>query len=314
MDITVKQAAKMLLGADDILIVCHKSPDGDTLGSAYALYYALKGMGKRVNVDCSDPISERFSYFTSDYVEDSFEPKFFVAVDIAAVQLLGDKLAHLADKFDLCIDHHPSNEHYAEETCLYAAAAATCEIIYDVLVALKATITPIIANCIYTGISTDTGCFRFSSTTKRSHIIASELFDFGAEHEFINRVMFETKSRSRVLVEQIALSSIEYYFDGRVALISITQDMIDKSNADESELDGISSIPRTIEGVRVGITMREKAEGGYKFSIRTTSKVDASALCSIFGGGGHKRAAGCFIDKDYDTAKKLIIDAVKSMI
>lgn len=314
MDITILQVVERLKDNDHFLIVSHKSPDGDTLGSAYALYYALTDMGKNVRVACSDPVPDRFSYFTGEYIEEEFEPDYIVAVDIAATQLLGDKLSHLADKFDLCIDHHPSNDKYAKETYLLPKAAATCEMMYDIITLLESTITPLIANCLYTGISTDTGCFKFSNTTVNSHIIAAKLFTFGAEHEFINRLMFETKSKSRILIEQRALNSIEYFYDDKVALIAITQKMIDETKADESELDGISSIPRTIQGVEVGITMRERVEGGYKFSVRTTNSVNASKLCAVFNGGGHKRAAGCFIDESYQNAKDMIIEAVGKLL
>lgn len=315
MKITVEQAAERLLANDKILIVSHKNPDGDTLGSAYALCYALTAMGKQVRVACSDPVPERYSYFTGEYQDSDFEPEYVVAVDIAAIQLLGEAMLPYADRFDLCIDHHPSNELFAKETCLNAKAAAACEIIYDVLVCMKAAFNTTIANCIYTGLSTDTGCFKYSSTTKHSHLVAADLYDYGVEHEFINRVMFETKSKSRILMEQRALNAIQYFYDDRVAMITITQQMIDETKADKTELDGISSIPRTIEGVQVGITLREEADGsGYRLSVRTTNAVNASKLCAIFGGGGHKRAAGCSINTDLETVKKQLLEALQDFM
>lgn len=314
MNIAIEQAVSLLNEHDNILIISHKSPDGDTLGSAFALYYALTSLGKTARFLCSDPVPDRFCYFTDEYVESSFAPDFVVAVDIAATQLLGARTMPYAANIDLCIDHHPSNDGFAKHTYLVPAAAATCEIMFDVVTHLGAKITQKMADCLYTGISTDTGCFKFSNTTVNTHIVASKLFEFGADHEFINRLMFETKSKSRLKIELAALSSIEYFFDDRVAIISISQKMIEELNADESELDGISAIPRSIEGVEVGITIREKKEGGYKMSVRTTSAVDASKLCATFGGGGHKRAGGCFIDEGYQTAKRLIVEAIKPLL
>lgn len=310
MNINAERTVECLLNNDNILILSHKSPDGDTLGSAFALYYALISIGKKVRIKCSDPMPERFSFMTSEYEESDFEPDYIVAVDIAAIQLFGEEIECYADKVDLSIDHHPSNELFAKETYLVSTAGANCENVFEIIKLLNVPITVLIANCIYTGVSTDTGCFKFSNTTSKTHIIAAELFDFGAEYEFINRLMFETKSKNRIKIEQYALGAIEYYYDDKVAVIAITQQMINETKFDESEFDGLSSIPRTIDGVQVGVTMRERKEGGFKFSIRTASKVNASELCAKFGGGGHKRAAGCLIEENYETAKKMMIDEI----
>lgn len=314
MTISKAEAVQRLIQSNNILIITHKSPDGDTLGSAFALYSACKALGKNARVECSDQIPERFHFLMEGYEHQDFTPDFIVAVDVAAVQLFGSKLECYAEKVDLCIDHHPSNEFFAKETFLVVKAAATCEIMYDIISNMNIEITKQIANCLYTGIATDSGCFRFSNTTEKTHRIAADLFQFGANHEWINRSMFETKSKSRVRIEQLALSSIEYYYSDYVALIAITQKMIEDAHADESELDGVASMPRTIEGVEIGITMREKAEGGYKISVRTASTIDASQLCAMFHGGGHKRAAGCFIDADLKTTKRLLLDAIQSII
>ncbi|WMJ23012.1 bifunctional oligoribonuclease/PAP phosphatase NrnA [Paludicola sp. MB14-C6] len=314
MTITKAEVVKRLLQSDNVLIITHKSPDGDTLGSAFALYNALKSLQKKARVECSDIFPQRFQYLMEGYEHQEFKPDYIVAVDVAAIQLFGSNLEHYAQDVDLCIDHHPSNELYAKDTYLVAKASATCEMMYDIICDMNIAITKQIADCLYTGLATDTGCFRFSNTTEKTHRTAADLFGFGANYEWINRILFETKSKSRVRMEQLALSSIEYYYSDYVALIAITQKMIEEANADESELDGVASIPRTIEGVEIGITMREKAEGGYKISIRTASKVDASQLCALFNGGGHKRAAGCFIDSDLKTTKRLLLDAIQSII
>jgi len=314
MEITKKAAAEQLLQNDSILIIAHMSPDGDTLGSAFSLYHSLKQLGKKVRVDCSDIIPYRFDFITKDYIDSDFEPEFIVAVDVAATQLIGDKLSIYIDRIDLCIDHHPSNELFAKNTLLVKTAAAACEIMYDVICELGADITKQIANCLYTGIATDCGCFKYSNTTEHTHRVAAELFKYGAEYEWINRYMFDTKSKSRILIEQLVLNSIEYYYNDLVAIIVITQNMVETAQADESELDGVSSIPRMIEGVEVGITIREKEDGSHKVSIRTAEKVDASKLCAIFNGGGHKRAAGCLIKKSCKTTKKLLLQAIEPIL
>lgn len=293
-----------------ILIITHQNPDGDTLGSGMGLYYALRQFGKRANVICSDPFPRKFSYLFQGFEEDEFEPDCIVTVDVASAQLLGNYLEHFQDQIDICIDHHRSNTMEAEAIYIDSKAAATCEIIYKLVLELGAEISPLLANCLYTGISTDTGCFKFSNTTAETHRIAAELFERGCAYEQINRGLFDTKSKSRIVVEKEVLETMEFYCEHRVAMIVITQEMIRNSQIDTADLDGVAAIPRQIEGVEVGVTMRERLEGGYKVSLRTCQFVDAAAVCSRLGGGGHIRAAGCVIDQPLEQAKKTLLDVI----
>lgn len=314
MDITAKAAAEELKCQDRILILSHQNPDGDTLGCAFALCRALSSMGKLVRVECPDSLPQRFSYLYADCVQPDFEPEYIVAVDIAALQLMGNLREVYGDRVDLCIDHHPSNEKYAAKTCLCSAAAAACELVYSILCLLEVTITPTIADCLYTGIATDSGCFKYSNTTADTHRIAADLMEAGANYRWTNEYLFDTKSKSRIAVEQQVLNTMEYFCDDRVAIIGISQEMIERTHADESELDGVSAIPRMIEGVQIGITIREKPDGTHKISIRTTSEVDASSICQRFGGGGHARAAGCLIEADYETAKEQLVSVCREFL
>lgn len=312
--LSTKQAAELLLSKDRILVLCHMNPDGDTLSAAFALQSALSGMDKQVRVACSDPLPERFSYLYREYRPTEFEPEYIVAVDVATPTLLGPGLAEYADKVDLCIDHHSTNTLYAKETCLRMEAAATCEVMFDILHHhMDATITPHIADCLYTGIATDTGCFRFSNTTTYTHTLAARLFGYGASFVEINRDLFETKSKSRILVEREVLDSMEFYCEDKVALIVVTQEMIRQYEADESELEGLSGIPRSIEGVELGLTLREKPDGIYKISARTARYMDASRFCGRFGGGGHKFAAGCALQGTVDEVKRQLIAAAEEL-
>lgn len=312
--ISTAQAAKELLIQDKIMIIPHISPDGDALGCAFALYSALISLGKQVKIRCSDDLPIRFSYLYRYYVDTEFDDEYVVAVDLASPQLIGEKLQPYASRIALCIDHHPSNTEYAANTCLDTKAAAACEIIYELLEILNIEITAHIANCLYTGIATDSGCFKYGNTTSRTHIIAASLIDSGAEYDEINRFLFDTKSKHRIAVEQEVLKTIEYFYHDRVALIYISQAMVEQTKADEGELDGLSALPRMIEGVDVGITIREKPDGSHKISLRTTDKADASEICALFGGGGHKRAAGCLINENFEESKAKIIEAVGRFI
>lgn len=314
MNIGMKTVCKTLLAHDNILIITHQSPDGDTLGSGFALYYGLSQLGKRARVVCSDEFPPRYDFLFEGYAGEEFEPDFVVAVDLADKQLFGAKYSPLADKVDLCIDHHPSNTRYARQLLLKPKAAATCEIMYEVLKGMGVKFDERIGTCIYTGIATDTGCFRFSNTTANSHRIAARMMQCEVKIGKINRLMFETKTQSRIAIEQQVLSSIEYYFDRRCAVISITKQMLQSSGAAESELEGLSTLPRQIEGVQIGVMLREKDSGEFKVSMRTNEGFDASKICGLLGGGGHVKAAGCIVEGGLEHAKKTVIDTIARFV
>lgn len=312
--ITLESAAKTLLSKDKILILTHRSPDGDTIGSGYALAMALRKLGKSVKVDCTDPFPEKYSYFTDKLEKLEFDEEFVVSVDIADTKLLGEKLSDYADKIYLCIDHHGSNTKYAKEYYVEASAAAAAQVIAKLIRLMNVEFDKDIANAIYTGITTDTGCFRYTNVTAETHRIAADMIDCGAESGMINRLMFETKSRSRLEIERRVMDSIQFYLDGRCAIAYATIDMMKESGAVDSDMEGVSSLPRQIEGVMAGITLREKNNGKFKVSVRTTDELDASAICANFGGGGHKAAAGCMITGTLNEAIEQIIEVVRQAL
>lgn len=310
----LESVAKTLLSKDKILILTHRSPDGDTIGSGYALAMALRKLGKSVKVDCTDPFPEKYSYFTDKLEKLEFDEEFVVSVDIADTKLLGEKLSDYADKIDLCIDHHGSNTKYAKEYYVEASAAAAAQVIAKLIRFMNVEFDKDIANAIYTGITTDTGCFRYTNVTAETHRIAADMIDCGAESGMINRLMFETKSRSRLEIERRVMDSIQFYLDGRCAIAYATIDMMKESGAVDNDMEGVSSLPRQIEGVMAGITLREKNNGKFKVSVRTTDELDASAICANFGGGGHKAAAGCMITGTLNEAIEQIIEVVRQAL
>jgi phosphoesterase RecJ-like protein len=311
MMINLFAAVELLKSQDNILILVHGHPDGDTLGSGLALKYALTAIGKNAVVKCCDKVPDKYSYMGAMCTE-NFRYDFITAVDVADTKLLGkDFNAEYSDKIQLCIDHHGSNKMYAENTLLDSSAAATAEIILEIIRELNVEITKEIADCIYTGLTTDTGCFRYSNVTPRTMRMAADMIEAGASNAKINTIMFETKTRTYVALERMALDSMKMYLDDKCAVITVTQDMYKKSGSDESEVDAIASIPRQIEGVLVGVTIREKTDGTYKVSMRSSEPVNVSEICAAMGGGGHPRAAGCDVAGPCDKATKTIIENVK---
>lgn len=309
--LNLTQAMQRLQQADRILLLCHKNPDGDTIGSAAALYHALRAQGKTAAIACSDPIPDRYDYMQVSAFDGAFEPAYIVAVDVAGLQLFGPGTIEWAEKCDLCIDHHVSHSGYADGLVLDGQAAACAEIIYQLLQEMDAEITPLIADCLYTGVATDTGCFKFANVTPRTHRVAAELMERGARYVRLNELLFESKSRRQLAVEAIILKNIEFYFDGRCAITYLTLDEIAASGALPVDLESVTGIARAIEGVQVGVTMRQQPSGSYKISIRAAEGVDASAVATAFGGGGHRGAAGCEVFGGLENAKQALLDEVQ---
>jgi len=308
-----RTAVLRLRGAQDVLVLSHKNPDGDTVGAAGALCLALQRLGKRAAMLCSDPIPALYDFLDLTLYDGSFEPRFIVAVDVASIQLFGEQetIQRYVSRANLCIDHHPSNSGYAYETLLEANAAAASEILVELIPMMGVALDKEIAECLYTGLATDTGCFKFTSTTAATHRAAAALIEAGADVEKLNERLFECRSRARVTAERMALESLEYHHGGRCALICLSWAEIEAAGVAGSELEDLTSLPRSIEGVQVGLTLRQQQDGSFKISVRTGGGIDACAIARRLGGGGHAKAAGCEISGNIDNAKHAILTEVK---
>ncbi len=291
------ETAAILLGWDKVLVLSHAAPDGDTLGSACALIRALRSLGKRAEFRCADPIAPKFSYLFRGLVFDESaweDPSFHVmTVDVADVKLLGEIQNLYETKIELAIDHHGIHRAFTENHWVEPDSAATAELIWLLLKELNVTPDKAMADDVYTGISTDTGCFRYRNTTSRTYRLAAETLDAGADAGEINRLMWECKSRAQVEAEKLALDSMEFFCGGSCAIIRLPLSLRERTGAQESDLEGVASLARQIEGVSLGITLKEKETGEIKVSVRANPPADAAALCGKFGGGGHTGAAGC---------------------
>ena len=213
-------------------------------------------------------------------------------------------------KIDLCIDHHISNKFFAKSTFLDARASAAALIFYEYFKTIGYKISDHIALCLYTAIATDTGCFKYQNTIPEAHMAAADLMQYNIGFETINRKMFDVKSKGRIKVEQRVISNMEYYFNDRCTMIVITTELMNSCGAEPAEFEGLASIPLEIEGVVIGITVKQRHENVFKLSVRTTEEVDASAFCKRFGGGGHIRAAGCEIQGTLQQVREQVIKAV----
>lgn len=313
--IDYQELSGLLMAAEDIAILTHKSPDGDCIGSGLALCYWLRSKGKRANVLNSDGIPARYDFLSAAYEPMEFEAKTVVSVDLADTQLLGRALSSYADKIDISIDHHKSNKLFAKHNFVDSDASAACLVVYELLETMGEALDSLVASCLYTGIATDTGCFKYQNTTPAAHIAAARLMEAGVDHESINRKMFDIKSRGWLFAEQKLIGGMKFFCEDRIAVITITNDMIQSYGIDRAELDGFASIPLTVDGVAIGLTLKQQEDDPnvFKVSVRTTY-ADASGLASRFGGGGHIRAAGCSLSGDIREVTAMIVKAAEKFL
>lgn len=304
----IVKVAKALLKMDNVLIFSHRSSDGDTLGCAFALCRGMRSIGKKANVICADVIPEKYSFMHAGMEQQAFEPQHYVTVDIATPHLMGNLAEEYEKKIEVCIDHHMSNSFEAPVKLVDAKAAAAAEVIWLLLNAMDARMDKETASCLFAAISTDTGCFKYSNVTPRTHLIAVELMKYDVDCAGINFKLIDEVSQAQLELKKQALSHLEYCCGNRCAIVTVTAEMIERTGASPEDLDGISNIPRSIAGVECGITMRE-IQDGWKISVRSSEKVNASELCGKFGGGGHKAAAGCKFSESYEDAKRKLIEA-----
>ena len=312
---TVQETASLLQSLDQVLILTHKRPDGDTIGCAAALCLGLRQLGKTAWVLPNEDAHGLFDpYFQGVLAPADFQPQVAVSVDVASQGMLPESAAPWKDNILLCIDHHGSNEGYAQHTLVDPAAAACGEIITKVLTQLDVTITAPIALLLYMAIATDTGCFVYSNTTPETHRIAANLMETGFDAQWVNKRHFRVKSLKRMQIESRLVRDMDLEQNGSLVFAYVTLDMIRELQATEEDLEDISSFIGLLEGVDNAVTVRQLKPEECKIALRTDGKsLNASLVCARFGGGGHPAAAGCTIHGTPAQAKAAMLDAIEQV-
>ena len=312
--LTVQETASYLRTLDDVLLLTHVRPDGDTVGSAAALCRALRDMGKTAYLLPNPEITATYEPYAAPYwAPEGFAPAHVVSVDIAALNLLPDNAAVYAPRIELAIDHHGSHGFFAARTCLDADAAACGEIVHDIIALLTA-VTPDIALPLYVAIATDTGCFVYSNTTARTHRIAAALLDTGIDAAPVNKALFRTKSRTRLAMESRMTADMTLFDHDRVVVMTIPLSLRQELHATEADIEELSSLAALGEGSDCGVTLRELRPGVVKISLRTGPRVDASAVCQRLGGGGHKAAAGATVNGTMDEVRAAVLRSYQEVV
>lgn len=303
-----KQAAKELLTHENILLLTHCNPDGDTVASAAALCSALNRGGRTAYLYRNEQISEKLLRYCERYfAPEGFQPKYVVAVDVADEKLFAKGFA---GKVDLCIDHHPTNTGYAAQTLVRPEKAACAELVLELIQCMNGELTKEEATLLYIGLATDTGCFQYANTNAAAFRAAAELLRMGADNAKINWIFFRKVSVARLKLESMIYSGLRFYRDGKIVIATVTRRMLAESGAGEDDLDDLAGLSGRAEGAVLNITIREQPDGSSKISVRSNEEVSSSTICAVFGGGGHEMAAGCTIYGDTEKAREMLLNVI----
>lgn len=330
--IDTEKTANLLSSCEKIAVGIHQNADGDCYGSACALCSALKKLGKECVILSPDNIPQRLTFLNGEniklictkqeYEKEDLSSFTFITVDVASCQLLGE-LESVFFKHNnyLAVDHHKISTVDSRFLCLDENASAAGEIIYEIICNLeKITGTKLfdknIADNIFGAISSDSGCFKYSNTTPKTHIIASLLLSMGADGALINYKLFDLKTSVQIAVEALAYQSIQYYENGKIAFIYLSDESLEKAGATQDDAQTVPQLARSIEGVQIGVFMKQKGDGKFKFSVRSNNECDMADLCQKVGmGGGHKKAAGCTVSaKDEIEAREIFLKIAKEYL
>ena len=314
---TIDQILKCIKKSKNIVIVTHENPDGDAVGSSLAMYHALKGLKKNVDIIIPE-YAKCFNELPGiDEVIKESDKVYDLAISLDAAT---DKLLNVWVKYfreadqRIVIDHHSTNTMFGDINYVDLSAPACAQVVYMLIKHYRWKITPEIGTCIMAGIITDTGGFQYSGVSRDTFNIAAELLDVGVNISKVYKKVFDTKTRSSFELRRIAIDRMEFLEDGKIAFTYVTNEDERKVNAGVGDYEGIVSEGRSVEGVEVSIFLHELKDGEFKISLRSNSYVNVSDVCIMFGGGGHIRAAGAKMTADPLVIRDKVVNEVKRQL
>lgn len=312
MKMTRAECADWLKTHDNYFILTHLRPDGDTCGSAATLCLALRGLGKTAYIGINGGMTQRYRDRNSDLLmETAGEDMTILSVDVAAPEMLPEEFKPYLGHIALRIDHHGRDTSFTDNELVDPASAACGEIIYDLMGQWKLPLDERMAKELYIAVSTDTGCFRYANTTAHTYLTAAACAATGADLYPITQELFDTNSMGKLQIQSWILQNAVFFADGRGAVCAIPKTVED--TVTQEDMESVSGFLRSIEGVKVAATIREK-EQGVKISVRAVPGYDASAVCAKFGGGGHKGASGASMDCDLAEAARKLRAALEEIL
>ncbi len=310
--------SEFLAGAARVLVTCHANPDGDAVGSLLGMARILELVGVReVVAYCPDGIPDCYAFLAgADRVQSSLPAgasfDLTVTVDVADPALLGPDVP----PWDRCgsvvvLDHHLRFKTFGDLVCRDPRASATGVLLWRLWRQLGLAPDRALGECLWCALYTDTGGFRYSSTNSEALRMAAELVEWGVDPWHMAVEIFESNPPTRITLLAEVLSTLQLLAGGKVATITVTEEMLARAGLGHAMLDTFINYPRSIRGVEVAIQFAER-DGGVKVSLRSKGRVDVSVLAERFGGGGHRNAAGCRLETDIETAKaRVLAEAVR---
>ena len=309
---TRNECAQWLAQHDHYVILTHRRPDGDTIGSAVALCHGLRRMGKTAfvleNREASTVVGKLLSGLTTEVVA---EDATVISVDLSAPGLFPKEAQHLVSRCQLRIDHHATGDSYAPVELVDGSAASCGDMIYDVLLELGVELDKEIATALYVAVSTDTGCFRFANTNPHAYRVAAACAETGADLYPLTQALFDTNSMAKLKFQGWMVEHAKIFAGGKAAVCAIPYAIEETLSRDD--LEGIPGFLRSIEGICMSATIRE-LEDGAKMSVRAIPGYDATAICGLFGGGGHKGAAGAAAKMPLYQLEEAVIAAMEAYL
>lgn len=309
--------AKKINNASKIAIFNHEHPDGDALGSAFALKLALQSLGKQAEVFLRDGDTDTKEYKVLEGTGicgiNISECDLKISLDCAEISRMGCLETEFTGN-TACIDHHKTHVPFSDTEIVIPEAAATGEIIYALIRYMNIELTPGIAQNLYVAITCDTGSFKYSSVTPKTHRIAAELLETGIDTAELSKQLFDSKSIEYLHIYKTGIDKLELYCDERVALLALTDDDFKDAGIDESQADAVVGLPRSIDGVEIGVYIRQRGTDEYKVSLRSNTDADVSAIAAHFGGGGHAKASGFSLKMPLDSAKKETVKTIEKYL
>ena len=304
----IEETARFLLENDNFAILTHRRPDGDTVGSSAALCLILRKLGKTAHVIENSEVTDRYRWLHAGLTKaEAAETDTIVTVDVAAPNMLPAAFEKYLGRIALRIDHHASATSFTDRELVLPEWAACAEIIADLLSPLNyGVMEQNLAEAIYVGVSTDTGCFRFANTTAHTFFVAAACASAGARIYQLNQELFETNTLGRLRIQAWIVEHIRLLKGGTMAICAIPKAVEEEIGVTEDDMDNISNFPRTVAGVCIASTLRETKEGDVKLSVRAIPGYDATVLTAKFGGGGHKGAAGASMKLSLEEAAKAV--------
>ena len=306
-----KEIAEVLLNAKTVLIYSHINADGDAVGSAAALCHTLRRMGKTANVLVEEPLPANLRFMDRGYF--TMDQSVIKKPDVSVCVDCGDfgRFPKRREKFisaetTVCIDHHGTTEEFCDYNYVDPAAAATGELIYELIKTMGAEPDVETGEAIFAAITTDTGNFQYSNTTKNCHLIMAELFDLGVDTNKVSVEIYENERPEKLVIATRALSTLEIFGGGFGAIAYLTLEDMKEIGAEPFETDGIIGKIRSIAGVEYAAFVKEKEPGVIRVSMRAKRRGNVADIASQLGGGGHVKAAGCTLNMTVEEAVALI--------